>query len=68
MFGCLHPKNFYRLVKYARKGRSAVAESGDATSLAFIFPLGDDVTRKFDILEISRPHDAATMPQMRIRF
>src|SRR5262245_7186456 len=39
-----------------------------ATSLAFILPLGDDVTRKFKIPEILRPHDAATMPQMRIRF
>jgi hypothetical protein len=49
-------------------GRPAAAASGAATSLAFNFLLGDDVTRKFDILEISRPHDAATMPQMRIRF
>jgi len=64
----LHLKNFPRLVEYARRRRSAAAASGAATSLAFIFPLGDDVTRKFDILEISRLHDAATMPQMRIRF
>jgi hypothetical protein len=42
--------------------------NADATSLAFILPLGDDVSRKIEILEISRRHDAATMPQLRIRF
>jgi hypothetical protein len=45
-----------------------VEPNAAATPLAFILPLGDDVTRKFDILEFSRPHDAATMPQMRIHF
>jgi hypothetical protein len=38
------------------------------TSLAFTLPLGDDVIRKFDNLEISSRHDAATMPQLRIHF
>jgi hypothetical protein len=38
------------------------------TSLAFVSPLGDDVIRKYDILEFLRRHDAATMPQLRIRF
>jgi hypothetical protein len=49
-------------------GRPLSTASDAATPLAFILPLGNDVTRKFDFLEISRPHDAATMPQMRIRF
>ena len=68
--------NFSRLVKYAQRGRPYSAESDAVTplafilplGLAFILPLGNDVSRKFDFLEISRPHDAATMPQMRIRF
>ena len=60
--------NFSRLVKYAQRGRPYSAESDAVTPLAFILPLGNDVSRKFDFLEISRPHDAATMPQMRIRF
>jgi hypothetical protein len=60
--------NFSRLVKYARRGRPYASESDAVTPLAFILPLGNDVSRKFDFLEISRPHDAATMPQMRIRF
>jgi hypothetical protein len=51
-----------------REGGDPSRRSAVANSLAFIFPLGDDVIRKFDIPEISRPHDAAIMPQMRIRF
>ena len=60
--------NFSHMVEYARRGRPYAAESDALTPLAFILPLGNDVSRKFDFLEISRPHDAATMPQMRIRF
>jgi hypothetical protein len=42
------PYIFSHLVKYARRGWPSAASDAAATPLAFILPLGNDVTRKFD--------------------